>query len=587
MRRRLSILAIAVVIPLVAMLSLPGRRGRTGAGPESKPRKTLRISDIKVSGVDETSVVVSWRTNVPADSQVTWGKDSPGERASPLLSELEIEHSVLLRELEPGVTYSLCVISSDARHRTVSVEGPRFRTAGLARFEDLCNKRTARVLRNLPAMGAGIAWGDYDNDGDFDLFVASEANKGCRLFRNDGRVFSDRTGLSATGFGERGRSVAWADYNADGRLDILVVSSSAIRLFVNEGPPAWTFRDVSSLVPPQQRYDCEGAGWIDYNNDGKPDILVTNGKYGVLLFENRVAAGSGFVDVSGKAGLGARGFGAGFGDYVSIADYNGDGETDFLYNLYGGVVARNEGGRFVSDDGSGIAYFSASTRKLGTAFGDYDNDGRLDLFVPQRGGSKLYHNEGGGKFAEVTVSSGISASDSSVVAAWGDVDNDGYLDLFVGNEFMPSRLYINNGDGTFTDRTERYGVVTAGGRPRGTCFADFDGDGDVDLFVRNYNSPNVFYENGAAGARGHDHLAVRFGRKRSPIGAQVWLYDGDKLVGFREISGGAGYGSQEPPEAHFGAKPGRYRVRVRFTDGTARELHATVRAGRRNVVVVN
>ena len=545
----------------------------------------LRITDLRVTEVTETSARITWRTNLPADTQVVWGKDSPCEFATPLDPRLTTRHVAVLDGLESGAYYSFTAISRDAAGTVASLDGQRFRTRGMSRFINLCDGIVAGAMRELPAMGTCVSWGDFDNDGDFDVFIGSERTKGSKLFRNGGDRFSNCTFVLPETYDGRARSAAWADFDMDGDADLLVVSSNMIWLFRNEGSPSWRFSDISHYIPPQARYDCEGAGWLDYNSDGLPDILVTNGRYGILLFENRSKRGVDFGDVSDAVGLGAKGFGRGFGDFISIVDYAGDGRTDFLYNLYSGILGRNIGGKFVEQRETGIDYYCSSTRKIGTAFGDYDNDGDMDLFVPQRGQSQLYRNESG-RFIEVTESAGIIGGDYSVAAAWGDVNNDGLLDLYVANEFSDNRLYITLGDGRFRDEAEKYGVQQSSDRPRGTCFVDYDGDGDLDIYVRGYNPSDFFYENTLITENNHNYLKVRFAEDVPAIGARVSVFKDGELMGTREISGGEGYGSQPPPEAHFGLKPGKYKVIVRFTDGTTREMRVTVGASRRNVIFV-
>jgi hypothetical protein len=474
------------------------------------------------------------------------------------------------------------VVSADKSGLIISAVGPGLRTHGFSRLADICESSRGQAFKNLPPMGTGVAWADFNNDGRLDVFIASEGLAGSRLMRNTETGFVDVTAQTAKNtLGGRGRQAAWADYNGDGLPDLLLTSGQGIVLFTNQGPPGFTFKDDSALIPPQHGYDSEGAGWIDCNNDGKPDVFVANGRYGILVFENGGTPGKpAFRDVSAQVGLGPNGFGAGFGDYCTLGDYNGDGRTDFLYNLYTGIVGRNVGARFEKDDKAGINYLCTSTRKLGTAFGDYDNDGHMDIFVPQRGASKLYHNKGDGTFEDVAKKAGlIEATDMDAVsAAWGDINNDGFLDLFVGCEGSGNHIFLNNGDGTFRDATAKFGLAGDSGRARGVTFVDFDDDGDLDLYVHNFQSPDYFYENNLITTDNHNFVKVKFAPKgRCPIGATIRLFSADgKPRGVREIFGGQGFGGQEPPIAHFGAAPGRYKVVVRFTNGTTAEKEIPV-----------
>ena len=98
----------------------------------------------------------------------------------------------------------------------------------------------------------------------------------------------------------------------------------------------------SRLLPVPTRRNSEGAGWIDYNADGRPDILITNGEHGICLFENTGKNPTRFRDVSAKAGLGPKGIGAGNGDFIVVFDYDADGYADFFYNLGRGLLVRNQ-----------------------------------------------------------------------------------------------------------------------------------------------------------------------------------------------------------------------------------------------------
>lgn len=569
------LLLTGLVLTGLPFLTHRDKRGKQQGG------EAIIITEPRVAEVAEDSALVTWKTSVPADSQVIWTEHTAKATAmlhyaTPRQSELVLDHKVRIKPLRPGTDYSVTVVSATKEGLICSAEGPRFRTLGFSHMPDLAGTERGRIFANLPPMGTGLSWVDFDSDGRFDVFIASDSLAGSRLLKNTPQGFVDVTSLSANAFGGRGRQSAWADYNADGHPDLLVTSGRGMMLFTNDGPPNFTFRDSSSLLPQQRFYDTEGAGWLDYNNDGKPDILVTNGKYGILLFEN---TGDSFRDVSTQAGLGESGFGAGMGDYITLGDYDGDGRTDFLYNLYTGILGRNVGGRFEKADNAGINYLCTSTRKLGTAFGDYDNDGYMDIFVPQRDASKLYRNKCNGQFEEVAKQAGLLTAPpmDAVSAAWGDVNNDGFLDLFVGCEGTQNRLFLNNGNGTFRDVTDTFGLAGTGGRARGITFVDYDNDGDLDIYVHNYQPPDYFYENPLITADNHNYVQVRFSPRRCAIGGEVRLLSAEGILhGMRQIFGAQGYGSQEPPMAHFGAAPGRYKVTVRYTNGHIAEKQVTV-----------
>lgn len=215
---------------------------------------------------------------------------------------------------------------------------------------------------------------------------------------------------------------------------------------------------------------------------------------------------------------------------VAIFDYNGDGRPDIFFTnganiatlkkdspKYKNRLFRNDGnGKFTDvTDAAGLA---GKGYDIGVAVGDYDNDGHPDIFVAGVHGKTLYHNNGDGTFTDVTAKAGLDKSVDpqygpiwSVAAVWVDVNNDGLLDLFVVNYMQweysdkplcsyhgvadychpryykpaPDQLFINNGDGTFTDESAKWGIRDHPGKGMGVGMADYDLDGKQDLFVTN------------------------------------------------------------------------------------------------------
>ena len=224
---------------------------------------------------------------------------------------------------------------------------------------------------------------------------------------------------------------------------------------------------------------------------------------------------------------------------VAVFDYNRDGRLDiFFANGANIATLRKDSPRFSNrlfrNDGGGR--FTDVTRQaglagagydIGVAVGDYDNDGYPDLFVAGVHRNTLYHNNGDGTFTDVTAKAGFNRPDPqygplwAVAAAWVDVNNDGLLDLFVMNylqwdyttekvcEFqgksdychpryykgLPNQLFLNNGDGTFTDISARSGIRAHVGKGMGVAVADYDRDGRPDLFVSNDGEYNFLFHN--------------------------------------------------------------------------------------------
>ncbi len=265
------------------------------------------------------------------------------------------------------------------------------------------------------------------------------------------------------------------------------------------------FRNVAPLVGLTARGPNEAGGSIfdDFTGDGLPDVFTTSlgHENGAALFVNR--GGVKFEDTSSEAGLDDQIYALN----ASHADYDNDGDLDILL-LRGAwekpfrmTLLRNRGDGTL-EDVTLAAGLATPISSLAAPWGDYDNDGLLDLFVcgeylaPVAAGfnsgeraevdprnlSRLYHNEGNGTFRDVAESAGVTNERCGKGAAWGDFDGDHRLDLFVSNMGQECRLYHNEGNGAFRDVAVEFGVT--GDAANFACwFWDYDNDGRLDIYV--------------------------------------------------------------------------------------------------------
>lgn len=323
-----------------------------------------------------------------------------------------------------------------------------------------------------------------------------------------------------------GRGVAWGDFNNDGRDDLLVCAERApFKLFRNLGDGKFT--DVArkvGLIDPVG-LGCYAANFVDYDNDGFEDIFLTSNGWGgdnrLFLFHND--HGRRFVDVTQQAGLGGaiNAFGSAW------ADYDGDGYADLVVAT--GIV-RPGGGRLRLYHNNGNGTFSevglqaGLTRRahwMSACWGDYDGDGRPDLFaVTFDAGCRLYHNLGHGQFEDVTERAGIHCPIANYTCDFLDYNQDGRPDIFVstypkanvgsmivhylsGAPAPPDDrqlLFRNNGDGTFTRVSEDAGITSLHGA-MASQVADIDNTGFPDIVLGTGNpaldwaEPKVLYHN--------------------------------------------------------------------------------------------
>jgi FG-GAP-like repeat len=416
-------------------------------------------------------------------------------------------------------------------------------------------------LSRIDAEARHVSVIDFDGDGKLDVCIASTS--AVRLFQNQGESFSE---VTLPGLKGGARSAAWGDYNGDGRPDLLLATGDGVRLFTNLG--GGQFRDDSGLLP-RDAAGATAAVWIDADGDGKPDVLVTTAFNGLRLYRN---VGAKFEDVSTAWGLGPNGLGGeARGETLAVADVDGDGKPDFLFGAGTGMLFLNTGSRFELKADAGIAF---DPTRCGPTFVDFDGDGHVDLFVPQSGRAKLYKNDGRGNFTNVIERCGdlAKAIPGAVSAAWGDFNNDGHLDVVVGCLRSPNRYFQNNGDGTFTDRTAEVGLTTRVYNSQAVALADLNGAGKLDLIMAN---------------EGQD-AAILFGNRELPNKATPVVVHvpadatrvrvvGTHVQRAQTISTGDGRG-QPGLAPRFVLPPGTYQVEVRDGAGKTQTKEVVVAA---------
>lgn len=285
------------------------------------------------------------------------------------------------------------------------------------------------------------------------------------------------------------------------------------------------FTDVASEYGVDDSRRGDSAVWFDYDNDGDLAILITpdataGGDIYTALYRND---GDIFVDVADEVGL------LGLWSKLSVGDYDNDGDIVILYaRLFRNDI--NETGNFTAVGG------------YGQTFVDHDNDGDLDTYSALFWGSnKLFRNDGEARFVEIPGALGLDDPSHSRTSVWGDYDDDGDMDVYLVNgRGEKCLLYRNDVDttGLFTDVTDEMGVGDAERYANGASWADYDNDGDLDLYVTSRDGcPNRLYRNEVSEGNGFVETGEMQDLHGRGMGGSWGDFDGDGDLDYYLVSG--------------------------------------------------
>ena len=434
-------------------------------------------------------------------------------------------------------------------------------------------------------MAGGAVMEDFDNDGLLDLATTSfDPTMPMAIFRNEGDgTFKEKTETAGLLGQLGGKNLVQTDFNNDGRMDLFISRGAWLQfpirqsLLRNNGDG--TFSDATDEAglfdPVNSTYSC----WADYDNDGWLDVYIICEQQTNRLYHNK---GNGtFEELSGRAGV--AGDRANFCKGASWIDYDNDDYPDlFVDNLKGTATLyhNNRNGTFsdvtesMGIDGPQVG-FSCWTW-------DYDNDGWLDIFATSFDHSvgavvngmigqphnlrsnRLWRNSGGRKFENRTSVAGLDQVFATMGCNFADFDNDGWLDFYLGtgapdlSVVVPNRMFRNVSGHRFADITASSGTGNLQ-KGHGVSCADWDRDGDVDLFIEMGGAVpgdryhNILFEN--PGQTNHwlnlKLAGVKTNRAALEARIKVVTVGDHPLTIYRHVSSGSSWGAN-PLEQHIG-----------------------------------
>lgn len=389
-----------------------------------------------------------------------------------------------------------------------------------------------------------IAWVDFDNDDDTDIFVGNSDNID-KLYRNNNNTsFSlvENTSISnentSTSFG------AWADFNNDGNIDVFKTindhsDSQKNILFSGNGNGHFDEFLSGDIVNGENKSNV--AAWGDYNKDGFIDIFIGNTYHNSLLYKNN---GNGsFTKITNQPMHNSSVLDAVWSDFdrdndLDLFIVNADRSLR-LYRNYGSGdfehIYMNELGVSTPFDVSGVN------------IEDFNNDGQFDLHITGNSRNRIYLNNNG-QFVENTNSPFGESNSITHTSVCADINNDGYMDIFVANSDS-NIIYINNGNATFQGyKGESFSYQNF--QTYSAAFGDADGDGDLDLCLGNYREPNKCYNNQS---NSQNWIAFKLKTEigKNIIGTKISIHT-NRGIQIREIRSNTGRGSQNSYVGYFG-----------------------------------
>lgn len=425
-----------------------------------------------------------------------------------------------------------------------------FPVFGQISFEDI----TDSAGISTSGVARGVSFGDYDNDGFQDIYFTFSNSEPNVLYRNNGDLtFTDVTEEAGVGDDQAGNSAVWGDFDNDGDEDLYVGNVNEPNVFYrNEGDG--TFTDITEEMGLGSDRFARSVHFVDLDHDGWLDLYIHNINEQNEHYRNN--EGMSFTDVTFLAGTPDTQVAQGAIHF----DYDNDGDQD-LYLTHDAnqacIMYQNDGAGNFTNVAAEIG-LDLELNAMGVDFADINNDGFFDVYVTNLGiNALMVYDPEQQMYTFETFDAGPEGNGMSWGTFFFDADNDGLEDIYVCNDSffspLPNFFYRNNGDGTFTSILEE-NPICGFDASWGGATADLDMDGRMEVVIANANadaSNQVFY-NTTEDAGNWVGVKLRGTiSNRSAIGTRVTVYAGG-LTRMDEVAGGSGWASQHSPVLHFG-----------------------------------
>lgn len=398
----------------------------------------------------------------------------------------------------------------------------------------------------------GIAVGDYNNDGFDDFYVSADIGRN-KLFRNNGDgTFTEVAESLGLDIAAKSKSAIWGDINNDGYLDLYLANlTSSDQLFLNQGDGS--FRDITSQAGIENWENPSSVNMADVNNDGYLDIYVSNLAAENILYLNKQDLS--FQNYTQQSG--ATDTGSSMGSI--FFDYDKDGDQDlFLTHDHAepSILYQNDGtGHFT--EVSEAASADVQGLGMGVDIGDINQDGYSDIYITNLFKNTLLLNKGDGTFENISASAGIEDYGMGWGTTFVDFDRDGWVDIYVANdsEFSPypNVLYRNQGDNTFV-AVEQQKDISSNAQSYAAVCLDYQLDGQLDMAVANRGAEDHFqlFENAN---RSGNWIGLKLRGVQSnqdAIGSKLRIVDELGRIHYRELTAGQGWTGQNSSILYVG-----------------------------------